>query len=53
MNHCKVIGHLSQNLNCLAGAFCRCTHQAWSGERRSYQKYFRREEHWKVVQGKP
>src|SRR5215471_16871507 len=23
----------------------------WPGERRSYQKHFRREEHWTVVQG--
>jgi hypothetical protein len=30
MNHCKVIGHLSQNLNCLAGAFFRRAHQGWS-----------------------
>jgi len=30
MNHCKVIGHSSQNLNDLAGAFFRRVHQGRS-----------------------
>jgi len=30
MNHCKVIGHSSQNLNYLAGAFFRRAHQGRS-----------------------